>query len=179
MILDNIQRKELANLLESLNIENVTKFPISNLETVPLKYGDNEVLFKVGKKYLALSIQEAIKLCGLNNSVITLESNGMHYYHTEEFKKEKIWMPDINVRAQEIKGTILIIQEFPKDGQCKTMHIRAEDIKDKSINEFKEKNVVILQKANRYLSKQSIATLANIATNLWKTRPLLTNYTRT
>ena len=181
MLLDSKQKQELLNLLKSLNlnIENITSFPISNMKTIPLKYQTNEVLFKVGKDYLPLTIQEAIKLSGLEESIITLESNGMHYYHTKEVKKEKIWMPDINIKAQEVEGTILVIQEFSSKNKCKTMYIKAEDIKNDSLNEFRDKNIVILQKANRYLTKQSVNTLANIATKLWKSSQLKTNYTIT
>jgi len=168
MSLNVEEKKELSDLLTSIKLDEVTRFPISNMSTVPLDYMKHEVVFKSKETIYAFTLVEAIKKSKHSATVTVLDKNGMHFYYTQNADKEMLWIPDIRETIKDIKGTVLVIQEFPNDGACISKFLKAEDVNSESIKPYLDQNLVIFQNANFYIQRENLDALANLCNKLWQ-----------
>ncbi len=167
MALKKEEQIELSNLLSSIELDKVTKFPVANIPNVPIAYMNYEVVFKSKDKFMGFSIEDAIKESNHAQTVTILDKNGMHFYYTKTQVKQMLWIPNVYDTIKDVEGTVVVMQEFPQDGECVTRYIKAQDINDDSIKEFLDKDVLIFNNADFYIQKSSLENLSKICNTLW------------
>jgi len=168
MSLNKENKEKLRNLLNLIKIDEVTSYPISNVKDIPFRYIKSEIFLKTSKQNFSFTIEEAIAASNHTQTVITLASNGMHYYYTPTSSKNMLWIPDVYATTKELDGTIVVMQEFPNDGKCQTKYMLAQNSKDASLDEYRDKDVIIFNNANFYLEKATLKHLTNICNNFWQ-----------
>lgn len=168
MSLNKQDKQELRNLLASIKIDEVTTFPISYIQNIPFAYINSEVFFQTSKKNFSFTIEEAIQASEQTQTVITLKNNGMHYYYTPTSSKNMLWIPNAYETIKETKGSVVVMQEFPSDGKCSTKYLEIDKSDDSSLDEYRDKDVVLFNNANFYLERESVEYLAKVANRLWQ-----------
>jgi len=168
MSLNKDEKDNLSKLLSFIKLSEITNFPISNILTIPLDYMQYDIVLQGDKKVYGFSIFEAIQKCNFSETVITLDKNGMNFFYTQSIEKQMLWMPDIRDTIKDVKGTVLVVQEFPQDGKCISKFIKAEDVKDEAIKPFLNENLVIFQDANFYIRRENLEVLADTCNRLWQ-----------
>ncbi|MDF1881750.1 hypothetical protein JHD50_10645 [Sulfurimonas sp. MAG313] len=168
MSLNVEEKKGVSKLLASIKMSDVIKFPISNVLPIPEGFKDSEIIFKSKKKTYGFSVFEAIKQAHYKETVISLEKNGMNFFYTSQIEKQMLWMPDIKESIKDVEGTVVVIQSFPKPGECISKYIKGKDVQDEAIKPFLDKNLVIFQEANFYIRRENLEVLAGACINLWK-----------
>ena len=168
MSLSQEEKMGLCSLLSSIRIDTVTDFPVANVLQVPFEYMSHEVVYKTKDKFFGFTISEAIKESELTSTVKILDKNGMHYYYTPDKNREMLWMPSVYDTIKDIDGTVLVMQEFPVDGSCTTKYVLAKDVDNESVNQYLDKDVVIFNNANFYVSRETVKHLSKVCNDLWK-----------
>jgi len=168
MLLEKEAKRDLSDLLSLIKFDEVTIFPVSNIEAVPVTHMQYEVVFKYKEKVFGFSIEEAIKQCEHSTTVTILNNKGMHFFYTDKINKKSLWIPNIRDTIKEIEGTVMVIQDFPKDGQCFTRYIKAVDVDDEVIKPYIDQNLVIIQDANFYIERDNLDILADLCNKLWQ-----------
>ncbi len=174
MSLNKEEKRELSILLSTIRLDVVTDFPITNVLNVPTEYASYEVVYRTKNKLHGFTLDEAIKQSGHPETVAILDTNGMHYYYTQNRPKQMLWMPSIYDTVKNTEGTVIVMQDFPSDGQCRTKHAMAKDIEDSALDDFRDKDVVIFNNANFFLDRGTLKRLSDEADALWK-KSLLSN----
>ncbi len=168
MSLKKEYQRELSSILSSITLDKVTKFPISNTKDVPIAYMSYEVVLKTKDKVFGFSLQEAIEESQHQESVIILENNGMHFYYTPTLSKQQLWIPAVYDIIKDTIGTLLILQNFPNDGECVTKFLKEQEIDDASMDAYRDLDVIIFNDANFYVQRENLANLAKISNELWR-----------
>jgi len=159
---------ELSLLLNSIKLDKVTKFPISNTHNVPISHLNFEIVLKIDNNFFGFTIEEAIKESKHQTTVMILDKNGMHFYYTQDKIKQKIWIPAIYDTVKETKNTVVVLQNFPQDGSCQTKYIEANTIHDESIKKYLDLDVILFNDANFYIERRNLKDLAEICNTLWR-----------